>query len=123
MASDSIMPAWDRRMTALNENWEASRSFLFNITVSAQGSFGSSVCMQCQERQWMLQCVECGSKRLCSACDAQVHEQYPFHDREAFVDGCFKHIPPTISVDESGKLKETGMFLKVQSNSANGHLP
>ena len=42
---------------------------------------------------------------MCSECDATVHELLLFHDREAFLDGAFRHIPPTIKVDADGRIE------------------
>jgi len=44
---------------------------------------------------------------MCPKCDANIHEEHLFHDREALIDGFFRHIPPTFVMNEDGKLEQT----------------
>lgn len=44
---------------------------------------------------------------MCSECDATVHELLLFHDREALLDGAFRHILPTIKVNTDGRIEQT----------------
>ena len=36
-----------------------------------------------------------------------IHQDLLYDDREAFVDGFYRHIPPTVNVNEDGKLVQT----------------
>ena len=51
--------------------------------------------------------VECVGKKMRSECDTMIHQDLLFDDREAFVDGFYRHIPPTVNVNEDGKLVQT----------------
>lgn len=48
---------------------------------------------------------------MCPKCDANIHEEHLFHDREALIDGVFRHIPPTFIMNEDGKLEQTRKHL------------
>lgn len=61
---------WESRIESLNINWEASRSLIFKAP-------------------FLLWCNECGGSRMCPDCDATIHEENLFHDREALIDGSF----------------------------------
>ena len=50
-------------------------------------------------------------------CDANIHEEHLFHDREALTDGFFRHIPPTFIMNEDGKLEQTSKLLICLVNS------
>ena len=60
----------------------------------------SPLCGLCHQKPWLIRCVECGGKTVCPECDAVVHDKLVFHDREAFLDGAFRHIPPTLRFNE-----------------------
>ena len=51
--------------------------------------------------------VECGGKKMPSECDTMIHQDLLFDDREAFVDGFYRHILPTVNMNEDGKLVQT----------------
>ena len=38
-------------------------------------------------------------KFMCSSCDEKVHQGLLFHNRDAFVNGYFNAIPPTVVID------------------------
>ena len=54
-------------------------------------------CDICKEAPWELWFDECSWRRLCHKCDATMHNEVLYHDREAWIDGCFRHIPPTVT--------------------------
>ena len=104
----SVEVKWEKRMTNLNENWEAARPVIFKaILLSEATESVSPVCELCHCKPWFVRCVDCGGRRVCPECDIIVHEQLVFHDREAFVDGAFRHIPPTLQLNEERQLEVT----------------
>lgn len=104
----SLENNWERRMESLNENWESSRPQIFKSILLSQGSHMlSQQCVICAKQKCDVRCIECGGKRMCTECDVKIHQDLLFHDREAFVDGFFRHIPPTVIVNEDGKLLQT----------------
>lgn len=48
---------------------------------------------------------------MCPKCDANIHEEHLFHDREALIDGFFRHIPPTFIMNEDGKLEQASKLI------------
>ena len=48
---------------------------------------------------------------MCSKCDAMIHQDLLFDDRKYFLDRFYGHIPPTVNVNEDGKLVQTGWFI------------
>ena len=107
---------WERRMENLNENWEASRSSIFEAILLSQ-SPSVELCYICHKAPCLLRCDECSGKRMCPKCDAKIHEEHLFHDREALVDGFFRHIPPTFIMNEGGKLEQTSKLVIFHVNS------
>lgn len=53
---------------------------------------------------------------MCPKCDANIHEEHLFHDREVLIDGFFRHIPPTFIMNEDGKLEQTSKLIIFQVN-------
>lgn len=102
---------WGSRMETLNENWEASRSSIFKAILLSQSPAGNKLCDNCHKAPYLLRCDECSGRRLCAKCDETIHEEHLFHDREAFIDGSFRHIPPTVRVNEAGKLEQTSKLV------------
>ncbi|XP_067055175.1 uncharacterized protein [Acropora muricata] len=47
---------------------------------------------------------------MCSSCDEKVHQGLLFHNRDAFVNGYFNAIPPTVVIDEKGNMQTTAKF-------------
>ena len=101
---------WDKRMETLNENWEASRPLIFKAVLFSQCPDIPCECEICHEEPWLIRCKECSGRRMCPACDAAVHEELLFHDREALLDGSFRHIPPTVVINDDGKMELTSMY-------------
>ena len=97
-------------MASLNENWEALRPSIFKSILQLEGcglSLNAHHCELCNHVSWQIRCIECGGKRMCSECDASIHQYLPFHDREALLDGSLRSIPPTFTVNNAGLLEET----------------
>lgn len=44
---------------------------------------------------------------VCPECDAVVHEKLVFHEREAFLDGVFRHKLPALKFNEYGYIEIT----------------
>lgn len=65
------------------------------------------LCAICAEGKCDVRCVEHGGKKMRSECDAMIHQDLLFDDREAFVDGFYRHILPTVNMNEDGKLVQT----------------
>lgn len=98
----------EKRMDSFNDYWESSRELFLKSILCTQGSHMlSRLCAICAKGKCDVRCVECGGKKMCSECDALIHQDLLFHDREAFVDGFYRHIPPTVNVNEDGKLVQT----------------
>ena len=95
---------------SLNVNWEASRSSIFKAVLLSQNP-GVGFCDFCHKAPFLLRCDECGGSRMCPDCDATIHEENLFHDREALIDGSFRHIPPTLKVNEDGKLEQSSKLI------------
>lgn len=107
---------WESRMENLNENWEASRSSIFEAILLSQNPI-VELCDICNKAPCLLRCDECIGRRMCPKCDANIHEEHLFHDREALIDGFFRHIPPTFIMNEDGKLEQTSKLLICHVNS------
>ena len=65
------------------------------------------LCAICAKGKCDFRCVECVGKKMCSECGAMIHQDLLFHDREASMDGFYRHIPPTVNVNEDRKLVQT----------------
>lgn len=99
----SVNVKWVKSMANLNQNWEASRPLIFKIILLLEGSDSvSPPCGLCHQKPWLIRCVECGGKMVCPECDAVVHDKLVFHDREASLDGAFRHISPALKFNEDG---------------------
>ena len=68
---------------------------------------GDDVCCSCKDGNVVARCMDCNGKRLCIKCDALIHDQEPFHDRDLFVNNCFEAVAPTVVMDENGDLTLT----------------
>ena len=110
---DTTHISWESRMAILNENWEASRSAIFEAILFSQNP-GVELCDICHKSQCLLRCDECSGRRMCPKCDAIIHEEHLFHDREAVIEGSFRHIPPTFTLNEDGKLEQTSKLVNLQ---------
>lgn len=49
-------------------------------------------------------------QHLCPECDQKVHECWPFHDKNAMVNGCYFPIPETTAWSSNGQWKIVGNF-------------
>lgn len=102
---------WERRMESLNENWETSRSLIFKAILLSQKPGILEQCDICQKGPCLLRCEECSGRRMCPKCDATIHKELLFHDREALIDGSFRHIPPTVIMNEDGKMEQSSKYM------------
>ena len=111
---------WESRMETLNENWEASRSAIFEAILHSQNP-SVELCDICHKAPCLLRCDECSGRRMCPKCDASIHEEHLFHDREALIDGSFRYIPPTFTLNEDGKMEQTSKLRNVLVNLQFSH--
>ena len=65
------------------------------------------LCAICAKGKCDDRCVECGGKKMCSKCDAIIYQDLLFDDRKDFSDCFYGHIPPTVNVNEDGRLMQT----------------
>ncbi|XP_028417750.1 uncharacterized protein LOC114542274 [Dendronephthya gigantea] len=102
----SSQSEWTKRMLSVEENWESSRSAIFDALLKSHAvPSPDNICFLCNEGCAVVRCHECGPRvLLCSACDEKVHETNPLHDRDVWVNGFFQEIPPTTIVSEDGSL-------------------
>mgnify|MGYP001799207352 CR=1 FL=1 len=71
-------------------------------------------CQNCLEKAGEVRCKECVTREyLCHICDCKVHEQLPFHDREAIINGRFVPIPATTARNSKGECVIVGKYLQV----------
>lgn len=108
---------WDKRMFALNENWDSCRSEIFEVLVSEEASLGNEFCCLCLKQDCKIRCYSCFGKRFCGACDLIAHEHNQFHDRDVFVSGFFQAVPPTTSINDDGDLISISMSHKFFSST------
>lgn len=58
-------------------------------------------CIRCGDTAF-IRCLRCSPAAvLCRACDEQLHEIFPLHDRQVWSGSHFEAIPPTITIDDS----------------------
>lgn len=107
-----VSQSWECRMAALNENWDNCRSELFKAVISEEG-LHNQVCHVCKTNIITIRCYSCHGKRFCTSCDLIIHEDHPFHDRDAFMNGFFQAVPPTHTVGDNGDLVNTSMFINI----------
>ena len=100
-------------MESLNENWEASRSLMFIKAIILSQSPGiSKECDICHNKvPWLLRCDECSGRWMCRKCDLAMHKELLFYDREALIDGSFRHTPPNVIMNEDGKMEQSRGYL------------
>lgn len=89
---------WSERWQTLNESWAKPRSENFKTLLQASFAVPENVmCQRCTDKAAIVRCQEChGNKHLCTICDQDVHEHWPFHDRDAIVNGHCVPISATI---------------------------
>lgn len=101
---------WETRMFNLTSSWDNVRKQLIEAVLSCEGLPSPDVCSICLEGKVCIRCIECPKQFMCQSCDEMVHESLPFHDRDAYVNGYFQAIPPTVGVDEKGYRQIKGNF-------------
>ena len=85
--------AWEKRKQNMEENWAKSRAYLFNCLIEKESIPGNDKgCERCTENIAVLHCTTC-QKVLCSECDNLIHCDFPFHDRQIWINGFFEGIP------------------------------
>ena len=94
---------WGKRMEMINTNWEASRKCLFEQMLKVS-SPNVQKCCRCNTEAAIFRCSQCVYNNLCSLCDEAVHCSNPLHDREAFLNGFYQPIKPTLSVNADSHL-------------------
>lgn len=96
---------WAERQTLLTESWEEQRSTIFKELLEATYAVPENImCSRCLDKAAVVRCDMCSTMRhLCSECDQQVHECWPFHDRDAIVNGHYFPIPTTTTWSSSGQ--------------------
>ena len=101
-------------MANLERNWESAREAIFHSVVCSFAPPSSPMlCCKCNRNEAMLRCRQCGIiQYLCVACDEEVHQCQPRHDREIWFNGYFQYILPTQSVSEDRKLICIGMYIR-----------
>ena len=106
---------WEERITISNESWADSRAALYETLLKASFAVkDANKCMKCFKETAVLRCNECSStKYLCGSCDQNLHEVFPFHDRDAIVNGHYQPIPPTLSKNSSGEWVTIGMWFNL----------
>ena len=83
---------WAQRKRILAENWASSRNELFSCLLMKNSiPEAGTCCSNCQINVAVLRCIEC-KKLLCSDCDNKAHTEYPFHDREMWINGFYEGI-------------------------------
>ena len=56
------------------------------------------MCYLCGVEMAQFRCHQCGPGQvLCTACDSNIHQQKPLHDRQVWLDGFWLPIAPTIT--------------------------
>ena len=96
---------WNTKMLHLQESWKESREAIVEaVLCSSKAPSPQDVCSMCHIERVVIRCIECTNKQLCSMCDLKVHSAFPLHDRDAFVNGHYKSIAPTLTVDGEGNL-------------------
>ena len=102
---------WEDRVSISNESWADSRTALCETLLKARFAVRDAAnCMKCLKETAVLRCHECPStKYLCGSCDKNLHEVFPFHDRDAIVNEHYQPIPPTLSMNSSGEWVTIGM--------------
>ena len=99
---------WETRMMNLTSSCYSSRKQLFEAVLAFKSPPSPNCCNLCFKGKLQVRCAECPVKFMCSSCDEKVHQGLLFHNRDAFVNGYFNSIPPTVVIDEKGNMQTTG---------------
>ena len=108
---------WAERQTLLTESWEEQRSTIFKELLEATYAVPENImCSRCLDKAAVVRCDMCSTIRhLCPECDQQVHESWPFHDRDAIVNGHYFPIPATTTWNSNGQWEIVGNLSVVYS--------
>ena len=94
------------------DSWESARPELFEAVVSKMAFKKHTLCDKCGLKEITIVCYDCHlGKHLCWLCDVKSHENFPFRDRLALVNGFLKAISPNIGVNSKGDLINIGKSL------------
>jgi hypothetical protein len=84
---------------------------IFLTLLSSAAAANIDTCSRCLVNKCVIYCQECPDpKSLCSACDEEVHQKYPLHDRDGIYNGYYKALPPKLSVTCDGQHKTISMY-------------
>ena len=102
---------WEERIAISNESWVDSPSALCETVLKTRFAVRNEAkCMKCLKETAVQRCHECSStKYLCGSCDQNLHGVFPFHDRDAIVNGHYQPIPPTLLKNSSGEWVTIGV--------------
>lgn len=103
---------WSERQATLNERWSESRAIICKAVFQSMFSIPEDEkCYSCSEKVAVVRCHECTrAKQLCSYCDQIMHERWPFHDRDALVNGHYIPISTTTSKGNDGEWVIVGKY-------------
>ena len=100
-------------MTCLTSSWDSARKQLIEAVLTCEGLPSPDRCSICLEGKVCIRCIEYPIQFMCSSCDEKVHNCLPFHDRDAYVNGYFHAIPPTVGVDEEDCTQIIGIYMLI----------
>ena len=105
-----VAQQWGQRMQRLDESWKEKREDLFKAVLSNLSSTQDGMCKHCHMNSAVVRCHSCKPNDLCYLCDQTLHVKSPLHDRDAYVNGHMKPIPPTMGVNENGDIITISKF-------------
>ncbi|CAH3167059.1 unnamed protein product, partial [Pocillopora meandrina] len=114
---------WETRMTSLTSSWDSARKQLIEAVLTCEGLPSPDCCSICLEGKVGIRCIECPIQFMCSSCDEKVHNCLPFHDRDAYVNGYFHAIPPTVGVDEEDCTQIIGIYMLIVNSFPVPNIP
>ena len=103
---------WAKRMQSVESAWEDSRASIFNALLESHAIPSlDSACFVCGSNAAVIRCHQCGPRLLmCSSCDNEIHVKKPLHDRDVWINGFFREIPPTTIMVDDGSLGFASMY-------------
>ncbi|XP_066507850.1 uncharacterized protein [Hoplias malabaricus] len=91
---------WALRQTLSEDRWREARPKLLD-SLLASGHVHHGYCDHCKSKEAVIRCKECLPKSsFCGNCDISTHKYLVFHNRETFVDGFYKTLPPSTAVQD-----------------------
>eukprot|EP00794_Sanderia_malayensis_P000837 gene837-134_t len=92
---------WTDRLEKASAMWEKHRNYIAECALEIESFSGSlNICENCNVKNPEIRCLDCAdSKFLCISCDELVHEKFPLHDRDGWVDGFYKPLLPSETKD------------------------